>query len=92
MLLLLHKTLKCSRNIQGFALIRAVLFLFKTVPHAALFFEFYCHLKMLLRWTSSGTDNLSHLSNVKMTASFWCVFFVLYVDYKRDIKGLFGGM
>ena len=27
MLLLLHKTLKGSRNIQGFALIRAVLFL-----------------------------------------------------------------
>ena len=26
MLLLLHKTLKGSRNIQGFALIRAVLF------------------------------------------------------------------
>ena len=29
MLLLLHKTLKGSRNIQGFALIRAVLFTFK---------------------------------------------------------------
>ena len=28
MLLLLHKTLKGSRNIQGFALIRAVLFIF----------------------------------------------------------------
>ena len=30
MLLLLHKTLKGSRNIQGFALIRAVLFLCKS--------------------------------------------------------------
>ena len=30
MLLLLHKTLKSSRNIQGFALIRAVLFKFRT--------------------------------------------------------------
>ena len=30
MLLLLHKTLKGSRNIQGFALIRAVLFKYET--------------------------------------------------------------
>ena len=43
MFLLLHKTLKGSRNIQGFALIRAVL----------SFFDFSCELQItitLLGW------------------------------------------
>ena len=39
MLLLLHKTLKGSRNIQGFALIRAVLFIFPSVSGIDLKFS-----------------------------------------------------
>ena len=38
MLLLLHKTLKGSRNIQGFALIRAVLF---SILHLAVLFKHF---------------------------------------------------